>query len=113
MKSYKHKTGVTLVEILVVAAIIVILVSMVIGIAARIDNQGKEQLTKNTLALLDAALGQFQNYGYEYKLAPNAGPDEMEFYRSLDFPIDCNGLEYNPSLESNGERHWGRIGGQP
>jgi hypothetical protein len=77
---------------LVVIAVIVILVTMVIGIAARIDAQSKIQLTKNTFALLDAALGQFQDYGYSYKVPSTAGADEMEFYRSLDFPIDCNGL---------------------
>ncbi|MFZ0033670.1 MAG: type II secretion system protein [Sedimentisphaerales bacterium] len=91
MKSYKQKTGVTLVEILIVVAVIAILVSMVIGIAARIDNQGKEQLTKNTLAILDTALGQFQDYGYDcnVSLAMTAN-NERDFYRSLNFPIDCN-----------------------
>ena len=84
MKSYKHKTGVTLVEILVVVAIIAILVSMVIGIAARIDTQGKERLTKNTFALLDAALSQFQDYGYSYKHSDYAG---------LNFPLDCNDFD--------------------
>jgi type II secretory pathway pseudopilin PulG len=81
MKIRQHKTGVTLVEILVVAAIIVILVSMVIGIAARIDTQGKEQLIKNTFALLDAALGQFQDYGYNYS---------DPCYADFKFPLDCN-----------------------
>ncbi|MGA1980616.1 MAG: prepilin-type N-terminal cleavage/methylation domain-containing protein [Sedimentisphaerales bacterium] len=94
MKSCKHKTGVTLVEILIVVAIIAILVTMVIGVASRIDTQGKVRLTKNTLALLDAALGEFQDYGYEYKLVPNPRTNEAKFYRSLDFPIDCNGLNY-------------------
>ena len=66
MESYKHKTGVTLVEILVVVAIIAILATMVISLAARIDNQGKERLTENTFALLDPALGEFCDYGYSY-----------------------------------------------
>jgi prepilin-type N-terminal cleavage/methylation domain-containing protein len=107
MKSYKHKTGVTLVEILVVVAVIALLVSMVIGIAARLDSQGKERLTENTFAILDAALSQFQNYGYEYKLVPNLDPNsaEAKFYRSLDFPIDCNGLPYDPQLRTE----WGRA----
>jgi prepilin-type N-terminal cleavage/methylation domain-containing protein len=93
MKRRQNKTGVTLVEILVVVAIIAILVTMVIGIAARIDTQGKERLTKNTIALLTAALGQFGDYGYrhkDYSVYPT--DDERDFYRSLDFPIDCNGL---------------------
>jgi prepilin-type N-terminal cleavage/methylation domain-containing protein len=81
MKSCKHKTGVTLVEILVVVAIIAILVTMVIGIAARVDTQGKEQLTESTIALLTAALGQFGDYGYSY-----SDPCDADFK----FPLDCN-----------------------
>jgi prepilin-type N-terminal cleavage/methylation domain-containing protein len=83
MKRRQNKTGVTLVEILVVVAIIAILVTMVIGIAARIDTQGKERLTKNTFALLTAALGQFGDYGYSY-----SDPCDADFK----FPLDCNGF---------------------
>jgi len=93
MKRRQNNAGVTLVEILVVVAIIAILVTMVIGIAARVDTQGKERLTKNTIAILTAALGEFQDYGYrhkDYSVYPT--DDERDFYRSLDFPIDCNGL---------------------
>ena len=68
-------------EILIVVAVIAILVSMVIGIAFRIDSQGKEQLTKNTIALLDAALGEFGDYEYNYKDSD---------YTDFDFPLDCN-----------------------
>ncbi len=82
MESYKHKPGVTLVEMLIVVAIIAILATMVIGIAARIDSQGKERLTESTFALLNAALGEFQDYGYNYE-AP---------YSEFDFPLDCNGF---------------------
>jgi prepilin-type N-terminal cleavage/methylation domain-containing protein len=78
---YPTVVGLTLIEMLVVVAVIAILVTMVIGIAARIDNQSKEQLAKNTLALLDAALGQFQDYGYKYN-----DPCYAELY----FPLDCN-----------------------
>jgi len=92
MKSYRHKTGVTLVEILIVVAVIAILTTMVVGIATRISNQSKEQLTKNTFALLNAALGQFRDYEYNYNPAT---PDLAirDFYRGLDFPLDCNGFD--------------------
>jgi prepilin-type N-terminal cleavage/methylation domain-containing protein len=83
MKRRQNKTGVTLVEILVVVAIIAILVAMVIGIAARIDTQGKERLTENTIALLTAALGEFRDYGYSYSDSN---------YANLKFPLDCNGF---------------------
>ena len=84
MESCKHKTGVTLVEILVVVAIIAILATMVISLAARIDNQGKERLTESTFALLNAALGEFQDYGYNYR---------HQDYDGFDFPLDCNGFD--------------------
>ena len=83
MKRRQNKTGVTLVEILVVVAIIAILVTMVIGIASRIDTQGKERLTENTIALLTAALGEFRDYGYSY-----SDPCDADFK----FPLDCNGF---------------------
>lgn len=85
MKRRRNKTGVTLVEILVVVAVIAILVTMVIGIAARIDTQGKEQLAKSTLALLDAALGEFYDYEYSYTGCSTC--------TDLKYPPDCNGLK--------------------
>ncbi len=81
----------TLVEILIVVAIIAILATMVVGIATHISNQSKEQLTKNTFALLNAALGQFRDYGYNYNPS-TVDVAERDFYRGLDFPLDCNGL---------------------
>lgn len=85
MKIRQNKTGVTLVEILVVVVIIAILVTMVIGIASRIDTQGKEQLAESTIALLSAALGEFRDYGYTYSGA----------YAGLKFPLDCNNFTQN------------------
>ncbi len=91
MKTYKHKAGVTLVEMLIVVAIIALLATMVIGIASRIDTQGKERLAENTFALLNAALGQFRDYGYRHKdYSVYSGSYERDFYRSLVFPVDCN-----------------------
>ena len=81
MKNYEHKNALTLVEMLIVVAIIVILTTMVIGIAARIDTQSKEQLTRNTIAIVTAALRQFRDYGYRYKNV---------IYSEFDFPLDCN-----------------------
>jgi prepilin-type N-terminal cleavage/methylation domain-containing protein len=62
MKSHKAKQGMTLVEILIVVAVVVILATMVFAIAARIDNQTKEKGLKNTLALLESALQEYYEY---------------------------------------------------
>ena len=59
MKRYKYKHGVTLVEILVVVAIIAILATMVIGIAARISDQSKERGLESTFTLLESALQEY------------------------------------------------------
>lgn len=89
MKSYENKTGLTLVEMLIVVAIVVILTTMVIGLAGRIDNQSKEQLTKSTIGIITAALRQFHDYEYRYK-APA--------YADFRFPLDCNDF-LQPVLE--------------
>ena len=80
MKSYENKTGLTLVEMLIVVAIIVILTTMVIGLAGRVDNQSKEQLTKSTIGIITAVLRQFKDYSYRYK---------TPIYADFDFPLDC------------------------
>jgi prepilin-type N-terminal cleavage/methylation domain-containing protein len=59
MKKYKYKYGITLVEILVVAAIIAVLATMVIGIAARINDQSKERGLESTFTLLESALQEY------------------------------------------------------
>lgn len=59
MKRYKYKCGITLVEILVVVAIIAMLATMVIGIASRINDQSKERGLESTFTLLESALQEY------------------------------------------------------
>ena len=70
MKSNKYKHGVTLVEILVVVAIIALLASMVIGIATRINNQSKERCLECTCALLECALQEYYEYTGKFPEQP-------------------------------------------
>ena len=70
MKSSKYRHGVTLVEILVVVAIIALLASMVIGIASRIDNQSKERCLESTFALLESALQEYHEYTGKFPEQP-------------------------------------------
>ena len=67
MNSNRNKAAFTIVEMLVVIAIVAILTAMVVGIAGRVDNQGKQRFMVNTLSLIDAALNQFSEYGFDYK----------------------------------------------
>ncbi len=83
MKNRTDKYGLTLIEMLIVVGLIAILTSLVIGIARRIDNQSKQRLAQNTIAIITSALTQFKDYGYEYS-DPN--------YRDFAFPLDCNGF---------------------
>ena len=80
MRTRAYKSGFTLIEMLMVVAIIAILISMVVGITKRIDDQSKERLCRNTIALLGNALEQFRDFGYEYK---------DSYYNGLVFPLDC------------------------
>ena len=73
MKPGSLKTGFTLIEMVVVISIIAILISMVFTIVKRIDDQGKERLTRDTLVLVGNALEQFRDFGYEYKNNDYAG----------------------------------------
>jgi prepilin-type N-terminal cleavage/methylation domain-containing protein len=82
MRTRAYKSGFTLIEMLLVVAIIVILVSMVVAVAKRIDDQSRERLCRSTIALLGNALEQFRDFGYEYKSTDYAG---------LAFPLDCTG----------------------
>ncbi len=87
MKSYENKTGLTLVEMLIVVAIIVILTTMVIGIAGRVDNQSKEQLTRSTIALLESSLQEYHDYRGMFPASLSVDPNQNSetLYRELNF----------------------------
>jgi prepilin-type N-terminal cleavage/methylation domain-containing protein len=77
---YKHSF--TLVEMLIVMAIIALLATIVVGIASQLDSQSKQRLAGSTMAILAAALEEFKDYGYNY-----SSP-----YSNFDFPLDCSGF---------------------
>ncbi len=78
------KRGFTLIEMLVVIAIVAALATMIVGVASRIESREKEKRCKNILALLTTALAQFHEYDFVYK-----DPD----YSAFNFPLDCNGFD--------------------
>ena len=80
MSRFKRNFGFTLVETAIVIGIIILLASMMVGIATRIESQGKERLTDATLGILNTALEQFKDYGYKY--------DQGSSFYDLAFPLD-------------------------
>ena len=56
MKTRRNTYGFTLLEMLIVMTLIVILASMVIGVASHIDALTKRDGIENTFVLLDGAL---------------------------------------------------------
>ena len=94
MNTRRHKTALTLTEVLVTVSIIAVLVSITISVATRIDSQAREKLLANTFALVDAALEQFSDFKYQYNedLSYYSDSFERDFYTGLDFPVDCNGF---------------------
>jgi prepilin-type N-terminal cleavage/methylation domain-containing protein len=92
MKKRTDKYGLTLIEMLIVVGIIALLTSLIVGVARRIDNQSKERLTENTIAIVNTALGQFEDYKYDY--------NDIS-YRGFVFPLDCNGFDVTLNQPQN------------
>lgn len=82
--SYRRQ-AVTLIEILIVVVVMAILTAIVLKTAGRIENKSKERLAEGTIAIINAALGQFGEYGYSYK-GNFAG-------QGFAFPLDCTGFD--------------------
>jgi len=82
MKTCKYKIGFTLVEMVVVIAIVAVLATMVVGIAAHINSKKDQKRARRTIVLLSTALGQFHDYDFDY----NKDSD----YTAFGFPLDCN-----------------------
>jgi prepilin-type N-terminal cleavage/methylation domain-containing protein len=62
MKTRKYEHGVTLVEMLIVAAVIAILATMVVGLATRMDSQAREKGVESIFALLAGALQEYHEF---------------------------------------------------
>ncbi|MEJ2702959.1 MAG: type II secretion system protein [Sedimentisphaerales bacterium] len=89
MKTGNHVHGLSLVEMLIVVAIIAILVTMVVSVASRVDNQAKEKGTESIFTLLDSALQEYHEFTGHYpeqaEVAPAKAVDHIEYlYGELD-----------------------------
>jgi type II secretory pathway pseudopilin PulG len=70
MKSHDYNFGTTLIEMVIVVAVIAILVSMVVGITYRIDKRSKEKGLDNIFALLGSALQEYYDYTDKFPEQP-------------------------------------------
>ena len=70
METRKYNYGLTLVEMLIVVAVIALLATMVVGIATHIDNQSKERGVKSIFALLESALQEYNEYKSSFPEQP-------------------------------------------
>ncbi len=86
MKSRKYKTGVTLMEMLIVIAVIAILATSVITVTRYVASKSEIKLAEGNIALITAALEQFADYGYHYTDTNSVA------YSQFTFPLDCNSL---------------------
>ena len=81
----RNKDGFTLVEILVVVALIAILATMVVGVASHIDTQAKEKALEGTFVLLDSALQEYRQFTDKFPEHPQGVPGSGSdlLYREL------------------------------
>ena len=63
--------GMTLIEILVAVAVILILSGVVISLTRRVDNQAKERAVRNVFSLLKGALTEYYDANDTFPLQPN------------------------------------------
>lgn len=70
----RNKDGFTLVEILVVVALIAILATLVVGVAGRLDTQAKENALDGTFVLLDSALQEYREFTDKFPEQPEINP---------------------------------------
>lgn len=101
MNKRQYKTGVTLIEMLIVIAVLAVLMTMVVTVTRHVSSRSEIELTKGTLSIVTAALGEFADYGYHYT-------DGAEDYSQFKFPLDCNdfsagdiGLTLKDALSDN------------
>ena len=83
MKTREYKTGVTLIEMLIVVAVITILAATVVTVTRYVSSRSEINLAEGSIVIVEAALEQFADYGYRY----------TGTYSQFKFPLDCNGLD--------------------
>jgi type II secretory pathway pseudopilin PulG len=117
MKTRKHKASVTLIEMVIVVAVIALLASIVIGIASRIDERIKEKCLEDVFTLLESALQEYHEYWGKFpeqieKIFTNAPAHSEYLYKELYSTPDSHKIleKINNSLIKN---DWGTADSGP
>ena len=121
MKTRRNTYGFTLLEMLIVMTLIVILASMVIGVASHIDARSKENGIENTFVLLDSALQEYRQFRDKFpeqleQNYSNAAAHSEYLYNELNSVPDSRSIleRINNSLIENKYRAAGTpIGTKP
>ncbi|MHC4259955.1 MAG: type II secretion system protein [Planctomycetota bacterium] len=83
MKRFEYKMGVTLVEMLIVIAIVMILASLVIGMANQISNQSRSKSLENTFGVLESALDEYREHTGYFPEQPDRLPAEAVVHSQI------------------------------
>ncbi len=74
MAHWKYKRGLTIIEMLIVLAVIATLATMVIVVTRRVENHANENIVTSAFALLKAALREFYEDNRVFPVQPDASP---------------------------------------
>ena len=78
MESGRYRNGTTLIEILVVVAVIMILAGIVTAVGIGIDSHSKKRAVKGTFALLEGALQEYYDFRGSFPLADDPARAPVE-----------------------------------
>jgi len=74
MKSREHNSAISIVEILVVVAIIAVLAGIISWLGGRTDDQTKAQAVEATFAVLEGALQEYYDFKGSFPVAADVDP---------------------------------------
>jgi type II secretory pathway pseudopilin PulG len=124
----QNKTGITLVEMIIVVAVIAMLAAMLVGVSTVIDTQSKEKATEATLTLLEGALDEYKDLMGEFPIQAEVDDtnalshSEYLYYKLNSIPASRNIMKkindkliqnkYEPTVDPNAYEiydPWGTV----
>jgi len=118
MEARKRQAGFTLIEILVVVAIIMLLTAGMVKVAQTVRTNTQIKVTKGTISLLVSALGEYKNFhdrgsGFEFPVEPDDFPFSFLKDAISDYlPVDVGGFntgQHDGGGFSDMWKDWGEL----